>query len=118
MPEIRCGAMRWVPSSYVRQNWSRVMDEAMREPVAVTSHGRTRVIIVDAALSEQLVGLVADTGPRLPDPPKYPWFDANLTINQRVEKLRERKREIFAKPLDDWSDEEHRIIAQSEYHLD
>ena len=36
------------------------MDEAVREPIAVTSHGRTRVVIVDASLAHALRAALAD----------------------------------------------------------
>jgi len=110
--------MRSVSSSYARDNWSRVMDEAIREPLAVTSHGRARVIIVDAALSEQVAGAVADAGPRVPAPPAHPWLDKSLPMNERIDALVERKREITAKSYLEWTDEEHAIIAQNIYGLD
>lgn len=94
------------------------MDEAVREPIAVTSHGRTRVIIVDAALSEQVTGAVADTGPRMPDPPKYPWLDPAVPMPERIELLFERKNQIRAKPFEEWTDEEIDIVDTDPWFLD
>ncbi|WP_162940161.1 hypothetical protein [Gryllotalpicola protaetiae] len=110
--------MQWRSATYVRDNWARVMDEAVREPIAVTSHGRTRVIIVDAALSQELTGVLADAGLRLPQAPQYPWHDPLLSMEERMRLLRERKKEITAKPLDDWTDEEIKIFYTDELYLD
>jgi prevent-host-death family protein len=110
--------MKWISSTYARDNWARVMDEAVHEPVAVTSHGRARVIIVDAALSEKLTGQVADTGHRLPERPDYPWFDLSLSMPQRIDKLLERKAEIHKKLITEWTDEEMEILRQDPWFLD
>jgi len=109
--------MKRVPSSYVRDNWARVMDDAVHEPIAVTSHGRTRVIIVNAALSEQVTGVVADLGLRVPDPPKYPWLDPSIPVPQRMELLRARKKEIHTRSMTDWTDEEIGILATDPWFL-
>lgn len=110
--------MQWRSASYVRDNWARVMDEAVREPVAVTSHGRARVIIVDAALSEQLTGVLADAGTSQPEAPQYPWCDQSLPMPERIDRLTERKAEIAKKPFDEWTDEERKIIGTDTFYLD
>jgi hypothetical protein len=105
--------MKSVSSSYVRDNWARVMDDALHEPIAVTSHGRARVLIVDAKLSEKLTGILAEAAAEAAAPPRYPWLDHSLPVWERVDALRQRKKQIFLKPMEEWTEEEDEILGES-----
>ena len=109
--------MKWVSASFVRQNFARVMDDAIREPIAVTSHGRARVLIVDASLSERLLDVIADAGPAQPEPPKYPWLDKSLKMHERIDALVARKAEVKTRPTEEWTDEDWDIIWLDRYNL-
>jgi len=109
--------MKWVPASFVRQNLARVMDDAIREPIAVTSHGRARVLIVDAALAEKLLGVIADAALTVPEPAEHPWLDRSLPMHERIEALTAAKEEVRSRPADEWTDEDWDVIFASRYEL-
>jgi len=109
--------MRWVPASFVRQNLARVMDDAIREPIAVTSHGRARVLIVDASLSERLLDVIADAGAAAPEPPEYPWLDRSLLMSERIAALAAAKEEVKSRAAEEWTDEDWDILFVSPFNL-
>ncbi|MCL2516707.1 MAG: type II toxin-antitoxin system Phd/YefM family antitoxin [Microbacteriaceae bacterium] len=109
--------MRSVPAAYVRDHWAEIVDDAVREPIMVTSRGRPRVFIANAGLAAQLdptasVDMAAASRAigRPVTPPKYPWLDRPLSREERLVALERRQTQIYHVPFDEWNDEEWKIL--------
>ncbi len=50
-------SIRTVPSAEFKMHFGRFKEAAQREPIGVTSHGRTSVVLVSAAEFERLTAL-------------------------------------------------------------
>ncbi len=42
-----------VTSTQARQRWAETLDQALREPVEITSHGRTVAVVMDPVLASR-----------------------------------------------------------------
>ncbi|MCL2514581.1 MAG: type II toxin-antitoxin system prevent-host-death family antitoxin [Microbacteriaceae bacterium] len=117
--------MREVTATFARANWAQILDEARTEPIAVTSHGRARVVIASAAVSDA----IAEAYARIPGSavpvltrdeiraaaeatvlaPHHPWMDLSLPFTERRRLIRERKKALYA-DFGNWTAEEEAIL--------
>ena len=53
-------AMNTIPATVARQRWAQTLDEARREPVTITQHGRGTVVILDADMALRALAALED----------------------------------------------------------
>lgn len=51
--------MTVIPTSSARAHWAKTIDEAKREPVTVTEHGRETVVIMGAGVARDALAALA-----------------------------------------------------------
>lgn len=49
-----------VTATQARQRWAETLDDALREPVEITSHGRLVAVVMDAALAKRALQALED----------------------------------------------------------
>jgi prevent-host-death family protein len=52
--------MTSLPATEARQRWAQTLENAHREPVTITQHGRASVVLLDSALAARALAALED----------------------------------------------------------